>query len=190
MLELRIATQSAWLDCVLDNFERFLIDHASCERKASATGLAFVSRYPDRPELVRVMLEFAQEELEHFYRVYLAMERRGLLLESDRIDEYVVALRSRCRKGGVDGLVDSLLVAGIVEARSCERLLMVANALAPDVPEKELYLDLARAEARHHGLFFRLAARYGDSGVQARADELLDFEATVVARQPLEPRVH
>lgn len=190
MLELRVKTDAAWLKCALENFDRFLIDHASCERKASATGLAFVSRYPDRPELVKVMLEFAQEELEHFYRVYLAMERRGLLLESDQKDEYVVALRSQCRKGGVPGLVDALLVAGIVEARSCERLLMVANGLPEESPEKEMYLDLARAEARHHGLFFRLAAKYGGPEVQTRADELLDFEASVIVGRPLEPRVH
>lgn len=190
MLDLRTPTSDAWLPCVLANFDAFLIDHASCERKASATGLAFVSRYPDRTEIVGAMLEFAREELEHFHRVYLAMERRGLRLRSDEKDEYVGRLRAHMRKGGDVGLVDSLLVAGIVEARSCERLLLVAEALEAKAPEKELYVDLARAEARHHGLFFRLARGVLGDAVRVRADELLAAEAAIVRDLPVLPRVH
>lgn len=191
MLDLRIPTSAAWLELVLANFDDFLIDHAACERKASATGMSFVVRYPDRPELLEPMIEFAREELEHFHRVFLAMSARGLKLGSDYKDEYVGELRAWARKGGTEGLVDSLLVAGVVEARGCERLKLVADALPESDALKDMYMDLARAESRHHALFFRLAKRFmSEAEVKQRADELLDLEAHVVARLPLVSRVH
>jgi tRNA 2-(methylsulfanyl)-N6-isopentenyladenosine37 hydroxylase len=191
MLDLRIATAPQWLHVVLENFDAFLVDHAACERKASATGMSFVVRYPDRPELLDPMIEFAREELEHFHRVFRVMAARGLRLANDYKDEYVGALRAQARRGGTEGLVDALLVAGVVEARGCERLKLVADALPASEPLKEMYLDLTRAEARHHALFFRLARAFADeASVQRRADELLEFEAALVQRLPLRAAVH
>jgi tRNA-(ms[2]io[6]A)-hydroxylase len=87
--------------------------------------------------------------------------------------------------------VDGLLVAGVIEARSCERLKMVADALPEADALKEMYVDLARAEARHHALFFRLARKFAPTDVvRSRADELLDFEAELVQRLPHRPAVH
>ncbi len=191
MLDLRSPTSERWLHTVLADFDSFLVDHAACERKASATGMAFVSRYPDRTELLLPMIEFAREELEHFHRVYLRMAERGLTFAPDYKDEYVDALRKWGRRGGTEGLVDSLLVAGVVEARGCERLKMVADALPPDNPLSEMYLDLARAESRHHALFFRLAKHFApENHVRQRADSLLDLEVEIVARLPVHARVH
>lgn len=191
MLDLRTRTDPKWLSFVLAHFDEFLIDHAACERKASATGMAFVARYPDRPELLVPMIEFAREELEHFQRMFLILVDRGLQLTADYKDEYVQSLRSWGRRGSLDGLVDSLLVAGVVEARGCERLKLVADALATDHPLKDTYLDLARAESRHHALFFRLARHFaGEAQARSRADALLDWEASVVAQLPLLARVH
>lgn len=191
MLDLKVATEAKWLDVVLASFDAFLLDHAACERKASATGMAFIARYPDRRDMLAPMIEFAREELEHFHRVYLEIERRNLQLGPDYKDEYVQALRSWARRGGEPGLVDSLLVAGVVEARGCERLKLVADALDPSDELAALYLDLARAESRHHAFFFRLAKLYGgEAEVRERASALLDYEAQVVTSLPLLPRVH
>lgn len=191
MLDLRSSTSPQWLEVVLNNFDEFLIDHAACERKASATGMSFVVRYPDRSHLLQPMIEFAMEELEHFHRVFLRMQERGLQLAPDYQDEYVKGLRKWGRRGGDEGLIDSLLVAGVVEARGCERLKMVADALPESDSLKEMYLDLARAESRHHAFFFRLARHYaGEEAVKSRASELLDLEAKIVAELPFEPRVH
>lgn len=191
MLQLRLPTSSEWLGVVLADFDSFLIDHAACERKASATGMSFVVRYPDRAPLLEPMIEFAREELEHFHRVFRVLAARGLQLAPDYKDEYVNALRAQMRRGGEEGLIDSLLVAGVVEARGCERLKLVADALPEQDDLKEMYLDLARAEARHHGLFFRLARMFASEAVvQARADQLLDYEAELVQRLPLRAAVH
>lgn len=192
MLKLRSPTSPLWLKAVFADFDAFLVDHAACERKAAATGMSFVVRYADRTALIEPMIAFAREELEHFHRVYRVMEARGLRLGPDYKDEYVNALRAQIRSGPERLFLDRLLVAGIVEARGCERLCLVHEAL-PDADSelKALYLDLGRAEARHHALFFRLAKQYcDDAEVEARAAELLDFEAELLERLPLRPAVH
>ena len=172
------------------DFDAFLIDHALCERKASAMGLSLVAKYPDRTPILDPLIAFAREELEHFHVMYRLVEKRGLCLVGDEKDGYVNALRKFSRSGGDDLFLDRLIVPGIVEARGCERLQMVAQAI--EEPElRETYMDLARAESRHHGLFFRLARHYfSEEVVQGRADLLLDEEAKIVARLPFRAAVH
>jgi tRNA 2-(methylsulfanyl)-N6-isopentenyladenosine37 hydroxylase len=192
MLALRVSTPRDWLDVVFSDFDSFLVDHAACERKASATGMSFVVKYPDRTLLLEPLIEFAREELEHFHVMYRVIAARGLILRDDYKDAYVNGLRGQVRSAGDALLLDRLLVAGIVEARGCERLQLVADALRGRDPELEpIYMDLARAESRHHGLFFRLARHYfSEATVGERADALLDFEAELVKRLPHRPAVH
>jgi tRNA 2-(methylsulfanyl)-N6-isopentenyladenosine37 hydroxylase len=190
MLELRAATPPAWLDVVLADFDAFLIDHAACERKASATGMSFVVRYPDRPKLLEPLIAFAREELAHFHQVYALIAERGLSLGSDQKDTYVRQLRALARSESEAHLLDRLLIAGVVEARGCERFRLVADAL-DDGPLKEFYLDITRSEARHHGLFVQLARCYFDEPViRARIGEILDREAAIMQALPLRPAVH
>ncbi|HLV67652.1 MAG TPA: tRNA-(ms[2]io[6]A)-hydroxylase [Polyangiaceae bacterium] len=192
MLDLRVSTSTAWLEAVFSDFDAFLLDHAACERKASATGMSLVVRYPDRRPLIEPMIEFAREELEHFHIVYRLIAERGLTLGPDYKDPYVNALLGQCRSSGADLLLDRLLVAGVVEARGCERLFLLAEALERRDPElAPIYLELARAESRHHGLFFRLSRTlFPESAVLERARVLLDFEAELVQSLPLKPAVH
>jgi tRNA 2-(methylsulfanyl)-N6-isopentenyladenosine37 hydroxylase len=192
MLDLRFLTPPEWLDTVFSDFDRFLLDHAACERKAAATGMSFVVRYPDKSAIIEPLIEFAREELEHFQIMYRIIHERGLILADDYKDPYVNALRSQVRTGGESMLLDRLLVAGIVEARGCERLFMVAEALRQrESPLAEPYLELARAEARHHGLFFRLArACFTDEQIAERAPVLLDYEADLVRKLPHRAAVH
>ena len=192
MLDLRFRTPPEWLDAVFADFDAFLLDHAACERKATATGMSFVVRYPDQTAIIEPLIEFAREELEHFQIMFRIVNARGLILADDYKDAYVNALRSQVRNGGDGMLLDKLLVAGIVEARGCERLFMVAEALrVKESPLADAYLELARAEARHHGLFFRLARScFEDDVIAARAAFLLDYEADLVKRLPHRAAVH
>ena len=113
----------------MSDFGAFLVDHAACERKAAATAMAFVVRYPDRAKLIEPMIELAREELEHFQLVFRVIHERGLTLGADEKDPYVNALLALVRAGRDERLLDRLLVAGVVEARGCERFGMVGRAL-------------------------------------------------------------
>jgi tRNA-(ms[2]io[6]A)-hydroxylase len=191
MLDLRVPTPKAWLDVVLSDFDAFLVDHTLCERKASAMGMMLVAKYPDRKAILDPLIAFAREELEHFHIMYRIVEKRGLRLVGDEKDAYVNALRKLSRSGGDDLFLDRLIVPGIVEARGCERLQMVATALEGDAELGETYMELARAESRHHGLFFRLARHYFSEEVVAeRAAVLLRAEAEIVQRLPFRAAVH
>jgi tRNA 2-(methylsulfanyl)-N6-isopentenyladenosine37 hydroxylase len=187
---LRTASSAAWLETVLAHFDAFLIDHAACERKASATALKLVAHYRDRTRLVAALIDLAREELDHFAEVYQRIAARGLMLGADVADPYVERLQKQIRRGRDEYFLDRLLVAGVVEARGCERFGLVARALEPG-PLKDFYNSIATSEARHRGLFVELAREYFDREyVEARLDELLDVEASVIAELPLRPAVH
>ena len=190
MSKLRVASSQEWVETVLGDFDAFLVDHAGCERKASATALSLVSHYPDRHELVQEMVQLAREELEHFHQMLWLLQSRGLILRRDDKDLYVQTLRREIRTGTDDYFLDRMLVAGIVEARGCERFGAVADALAPGKLQ-DFYRDITRSESQHHGMFYRLARRYFDlDQVEARQSELLDREAEVLVSLPVRAAVH
>ncbi|MEN0061377.1 MAG: tRNA-(ms[2]io[6]A)-hydroxylase [Myxococcota bacterium] len=191
-MKLRTATASTWVEPVLADFDAFLIDHAACERKASATGMGFVVRYPDRPVLVDEMIGFAREELEHFHQVYRIIRERGLQLAADTKDQYVGALRREAAGKGEARLLDHLLIAAVVEARGCERFRLVAEALAErDDPLAAFYLEITRSEGRHQGLFVRLAQHFFHRDrVTERLDYWLTLEASVVSTLPSRAALH
>ncbi len=194
MLELRVATADPWVAVVLDGFDDFLLDHAACERKASANALSLVTHYPDRRELVRLMIELAREELHHFQQVHQLVEDRGLLLTRDRKDPYLNALLKRIRRGREDYFLDRLLIAGIAEARGCERFGLIAAALEKSGADSNLaafYANLSESEARHRELFIDLAGLYFDQkDVTSRLSEWLDDEARIVSELPIIAALH
>lgn len=190
MPRLRTSTPRDWVEIVLNDFDAFLVDHAACERKASATALKLVSHYSDRTTLVRTLIPFAQEELEHYAQVMQIILDRGVATRPDEKDPYVTALMGLIRRGPEQYFLDRLLILGVIEARGCERFGLLADALEPGAL-KAFYTEITRSEARHHGLFVRLAKEYFPAeAVQERLDELLDAEATIVEELPFRAAVH
>jgi len=190
MFTLRFATPAAWTEAVLADFDRFLNDHAAAEKKASGMAMAMLSHYPDRPMLVDAMADLAIEELNHFREVLKLMNQRDLQLAPDEKDPYINDFRGVFRKGSDVYMLDRLIVAGIIEARGCERFGLVGEALEPG-PLKQFYQAIAASEAKHKDLFIHLAYEYFDSVVvEKRLDELLDFEAELVAKLPIRAALH
>jgi tRNA-(ms[2]io[6]A)-hydroxylase len=189
-LRLRSASRPEWLAAVLADFDAFLLDHASAERKASAVAMSLITHYPDRRELVTAMLDLAREELEHFHQVYRLIDSRGLILTGDRKDLYVRSLRDQIRRGQDAYFLDRLLVSGIVEARGCERFGSIAEAIQ-DPELKAFYGRIAQSEERHGDLFIELAGIYFDGAdVMPRLAELLDFEADLVSGLEIRSALH
>lgn len=187
---LRATTSVEWLDTVLADFDQFLLDHASCEKKASGMAMSMISHYPDRLELIAQMLNLAIEEMSHFRDVVRLILERGLQPAADSRDEYVNQLRQAMDQGKESYLLDRLLIASIVEARGAERFGLIADALETG-KLKNFYRAIADSESRHYRLFLELALLYFDQDrIDSRLAELLDIEAAIITRLPLKPALH
>jgi tRNA-(ms[2]io[6]A)-hydroxylase len=189
--EIRLIPSSGdWLACVLANFDEFLLDHASNERKASSMAMSLVAHYPDKPDLVREMVDLALEELTHFKQVIRLMQERGLSMTPDEKDLYVNRMRHHVR-GDTEGyFLDRLLSGAVIEARGEERFRQLAGHLK-DQKLKVFYFALANAEKGHHRLFLRLALQYfNDELVDKRLAEWIVIEKTVIESIPVRSRLH
>ncbi len=188
--QLKIQTPPQWAETALKDFDAFLLDHASCERKASAVGMSFVVRYPDRPEIIEPMISFAREELEHFHQVYRLISQKNLILPPDKEDIYVGQIMKQVRFGRDERFLDRLLVSSVIEARGCERLHLVADKL-PEGDLKNFYRRLARAEEAHKGLFVKLSSLYFSKElIEKRLNEWLEIEAQAIISVPYRSALH
>lgn len=189
-MKLRYTTPFNWTESVMADFDRFLIDHAAAEKKASGMAMSMLSHYPDREKLVKAMVDLSIEEMTHFRKVIKLLYQRGLEPGADTKDEYVNQFRKAFRKGTDVYMLDRLLVGGIIEARGCERFGLVAQAL-PEGKMKNFYQEITDSEAKHHELFVDLALEYFDKDtVFSRLDELLDFEADIISKIPFTAALH
>lgn len=187
---LKQPTSSAWVEQAISNLDIILLDHSHCERKAAGVALNFMFAYPSNTKMVRELTKIAQEELEHFELVNQWLERRNIPLAPLQPPPYGAGLKAQVRPQKPYKLLDSLLVTGLIEARSHERL----GLLATHCPEPELakfYRGLMASEARHFGTYWVLADTYYDREiVMQRLDELAIVESEILATLHPEPRIH
>jgi tRNA 2-(methylsulfanyl)-N6-isopentenyladenosine37 hydroxylase len=187
---LQAPSRSDWIDQALANLDVILLDHSHCERKAAGVAISLMSRYPANELLVRELTAIAQEELEHFAQVNRVLADRGVALEGLSPPPYGKLLSAAVRKGEPDRLLDSLLVAALIEARSHERLGLLADH-CPDAQLAKLYRGLMASEARHYGAYWLLAtAEFSREVVQGRLEELAAIEAAILAEPYGEVRIH
>ena len=188
--ELRAATKPEWAEVAKADFDAFLQDHAACERKAASLAMSMVQHYPDKPDLVRGMIDLAMEEMAHFREVIKIMLDKGLQQANDEKDPYIKMMLKTVRRNSEMYLLDRLLVFSIVERRGHERFYMMGEALE-DPKMKDFYVRLAKAEHRHYTLFMKLAHQYYDAQVVTdRLNVLLDEEAAIVNQLPYRAAVH
>ena len=183
-------TQSQWVEAVLADFNTFLSDHASAEKKASGMALSMASHYPDRPDILTAMADLAIEELAHYKQVINLILKRGLVPQSDRKDNYVAELNRKARKGRDEFLLDRLLIAALIERRGAERFELIAQHLE-DAQLANFYRNLAKSEARHWVLFVNLASgNYPENQVVSRFNELSEIENRILSGLPISARLH
>jgi len=190
-LEIGCDSKPEWIQCVLDNFDAFLQDHADCERKASATAMSFVAKYPDRLEIIPELIETAVEELEHFQQVYSIMEARGIqLLHSIPEDPYIKQLIKRCHSGIKERFLDRLLIASVVETRGAERFKLVADNLE-DPEMSKFYKMLWISEAKHGHIYVKMALNYfEEEKVYQRLAWWVEQEAEILNALPIRAALH
>jgi tRNA-(ms[2]io[6]A)-hydroxylase len=190
MLHLKSTTPTRWLDQVHAHLDQILIDHAHCEKKAAGTAMNLLFAYVDHTELCREMTVIVNEELDHFHQVLDLLTRRGVRFRRIPPSRYGRKLNDLVSKLEPQRAIDRLLVAGLIEARSCERFGLLRRHL-PDPELAAFYDSLFESEARHHATYLRLARTFGpEETVQNRLELLSNAEAAIVAEGEALPRMH
>jgi tRNA-(ms[2]io[6]A)-hydroxylase len=173
---LAAASSHRWLEQANARPDLVLIDHAHCERKAAGVALQLMFRYPSDEALGAALSPLAREELEHFELVLQLLQRRGIALRPLPAPAYGATLTAAVRKGEPERMLDSFLVAGLIEARSHERMALLA-AHSVDAELRALYGELLASEARHFGLYWCLCEeRFGREVTVERLQELAAVE--------------
>ncbi|MGC6480366.1 MAG: tRNA-(ms[2]io[6]A)-hydroxylase [Flavobacteriaceae bacterium] len=193
MLGLKLPTDPRWVNIVEKNIAEILTDHAYCEQKAASTAISMIVSFPEKTPLVEAMTDLVQEEMSHFKMVHELLVERGLTLGRERKDEYVIELRKFFPKGGSreDHLVHRLLIAALIEARSCERFRLLSEELE-DPKLRKFYRKLMISEAHHYTLFLKFAREYGNDRTQVdkKWEELLAYEAELISHLGTQETIH
>jgi tRNA-(ms[2]io[6]A)-hydroxylase len=190
VLKLASQTGPEWVARALAHFDDVLLDHAHCEKKAAGVALTLLFQYPDRVALQQPLAALAREELAHFEAVLARLSERGLAFRRQKPSPYAGRLRSAVAAREPQRLVDTLLCSALIEARSCERLSLLADALA-DADLAAFYGALRAAEARHHGLYVALACEVAPrEAVRDRLTQLAAHEADALAASAPLARLH
>jgi tRNA-(ms[2]io[6]A)-hydroxylase len=187
-------TPALWATTVLAEPMALLSDHAYLERKAASNALDLLNRWaePTCPDTwVQTLAHVAQDETAHLYSVSRLIAKRGGVLPRSHKNQYANDLRGLVRvgKGKLD-ILDRLLVSALIEVRSCERFLILAET-AEEAELAHLYKSLFASEAGHYKTFLNLAETVTDADVvAARWSELLEREAEIIQAQPKGARLH
>ena len=187
---LKNKTSEDWIDLAISNPMEILLDHAHCERKAAGVALQLMFRYVSETGLSEVLSPLAREELEHFERVLSILNTRGIKLQKLASPPYGAILAKNICKDEPIRMLDSFLVAGLIEARSHERMKLLSMH-SPDIELRNLYADLLKSEARHFGIYWKLAdERFDRNILTSRLEELAMVESDALLELHHQPRMH
>jgi len=192
MLGLQFETETSWAEIAKDNLQQILTDHAFLEQKAASNAVSIIINYSEETELVKEMSNIAIEEMQHFKMVHLLMVKRGMVLGREQKNDYAVKLQKFFPKtrDRTDALIQRLLVAALIEARSCERFKVFYENMG-DKELKKFYKNLMVSEANHYTTFLNFARKYQDREiVDKKWKALLNFEAELMRARGEVAKIH
>ena len=191
-LPLLSRTPPAWGRAVLADPISLLIDHAFLEKKAATNALELLTRWPNDwlDGWVEAMTAIARDEVAHLAQVTRLLSKKEGRLDRFHKNPYANSLRQLVRKGEPVELLDRLLVAALIEVRSCERFSVLA-AVSDDDELSSFYRALSLSEAGHYRVFLELAAKFSaPPELIRRWEEMLATEERILAHQQPGPRIH
>ena len=192
MLGLQFETETSWAEIAKVNLEQILTDHAFLEQKAASNAVSIIINYSEETELVKEMSNIAIEEMQHFKMVHLLMVKRGMVLGREQKNDYAIRLQKFFKKTGdrTDALIQRLLVAALIEARSCERFKVFSENMEDEELQK-FYKNLMISEAGHYATFLQFARQYQDRAiVDEKWNALLAFEAEMMKERGNVAKIH
>ncbi|MGB1706466.1 MAG: tRNA-(ms[2]io[6]A)-hydroxylase [Rubripirellula sp.] len=192
MLHLKSESTTQWLNQVDQHLDEILIDHAHCERKAATTAMNLMNSYTENRDLCREMTRIVEEELEHFEMVLCLLDERGIQFRRLAAGPYGRKLNALVGSKEPARAVDRLLVASLIEARSCERFSLLSEHVRERDPSlADFYAGLFESEARHHTTYVRLAEHFTSrQAVRSRLAQLSAEESLILTEGSELPRMH
>jgi tRNA-(ms[2]io[6]A)-hydroxylase len=192
MLGLQFETETTWAEIAKGNLQQILTDHAFLEQKAASNAVSIIINYSEETELVKEMSNIAIEEMQHFKMVHLLMVKRGMVLGREQKNDYAIRLQKffNKTKDRTDALIQRLLVAALIEARSCERFKVFSENMEDEELSK-FYNNLMISEANHYTTFLKFARQYQDREiVDKKWNALVTFEAEMMKERGSEAKIH
>ncbi|ARV06055.1 tRNA 2-methylthio-N6-isopentenyl adenosine(37) hydroxylase MiaE [Polaribacter sp. SA4-10] len=192
MLGLQFDTETSWAEIAKDNLQQILTDHAFLEQKAASNAVSIIINYSEETELVKEMSNIAIEEMQHFKMVHLLMVKRGMVLGREQKNDYAIRLQKffNKTKDRTNALVQRLLIAALIEARSCERFKVFSENMEDEELSK-FYNNLMISEAAHYTTFLQFARQYQDRTiVDEKWNALLAFEAEMMKERGNKATIH
>ncbi|MFP4596970.1 MAG: tRNA-(ms[2]io[6]A)-hydroxylase [Persicimonas sp.] len=190
MLNLATPTDPEWFERIEPHLDTILIDHTHLEKRAASTALSMVFRYTGRPGLPETLSPVVREEMEHFEQMLEILDKRGVDLVRLDPAPYAKKLVKNVRNQEPEILLDKLLVAALIEARSSERFKILSERLT-DEPLAAYYRQLFESEARHYTVYTDLARQYfPETQVKARLEEMAAAEVDALQASAGLPRLH
>jgi len=190
MLNLAAPTDPSWTARVLADLDDLLLDHTHCEKKAAGMAMRLIFQYPECTFLHAPLAALARDELTHFEQMLGVLGARGIPFGRQRPSAYAGRLKQLVRSQEPGRLIDTLLCCALIEARSCERMQLLAAALS-DAELADLYAGLLASEARHHGVYLDLAVKAAaPDSVRPRLRELALREAEILSEPSKLSRMH
>jgi len=192
MLGLKFETSTSWAEIAKNDLQQILTDHAFAEQKAASNAVSIIINYSEETELVKEMSNIAIEEMEHFRMVHELMIARGMTLGREQKNDYAQHLHNFFpkTKERTDALIQRLLIAALIEARSCERFKVFSENLK-DKELSDFYKELMVSEANHYTTFLSFARDFQDrSVVDKKWQALLIYEAEFMKNRGGKAKVH
>uniref|UniRef100_UPI0040479044 tRNA-(ms[2]io[6]A)-hydroxylase n=1 Tax=Polaribacter sp. TaxID=1920175 RepID=UPI0040479044 len=192
MLGLQFETETVWADIAKNNLQQILTDHAFLEQKAASNAVSLIINYSEETKLVQAMSAIAIEEMQHFKMVHDFMVQRGMVLGREQKNDYAIQLQKffTKTKDRTESLIQRLLIAALIEARSCERFKVFSENME-DQELSNFYKDLMISEANHYTVFLGFAREYQDRAlVDKKWNALLAFEAEMMKNRGTEAKIH
>jgi tRNA-(ms[2]io[6]A)-hydroxylase len=192
MLGLKFETETSWVEIAKAGLQQVLTDHAFAEQKAASNAVSIIINYSEETELVRAMSDIAIEEMEHFKMVHEFMVERGMVLGREQKNDYAKHLHSFFvkTKDRTDALIQRLLIAALIEARSCERFKVFSENIE-DKALSDFYKELMVSEANHYTVFLGFARQYQNRKiVDEKWEDLLAYEAEFMKNRGTSAKVH
>ena len=190
MLNLQVETPDRWLNQVDEDLDQVLLDHAHCELSAARTALNLMVAYVLYEPLTVEMTRIINEELDHFHQVLEQLNRLDIDFKRQQPGHYGKRLNALVRSEEPLRGVDRLLIAALIEARSCERFCLLRDHVR-DPELADFYGSLFESEAGHYATYVQLAKNFMPSDiVDQRLDELASEEAQIILEGYSRARMH